>query len=95
MASEKSVDLKTKESWALFKSLIALVEIISKLNAQSRLETENYYIDLISGSIPQLTPAAPAQLPELSDGPHMAYALQWVFFAGLAGYGRILIRRTR
>ena len=70
-------------------------EIISKLNAQSRLETENYYIDLISGSIPQLTPAAPAQLPELSDGPHMAYALQWVFFAGLAGYGRILIRRTR
>jgi cytochrome oxidase assembly protein ShyY1 len=70
-------------------------EIISKLNAQSRLETENYYIDLISGSIPQLTPAAPAKLPELSDGPHMAYALQWVFFAGLAGYGRILIRRSR
>ena len=27
MASEKSVDLKTKESWALFKSLIALLLI--------------------------------------------------------------------
>jgi cytochrome oxidase assembly protein ShyY1 len=70
-------------------------EIVSKLNAQSQLNTENYYIDLINGSIPQLTPAAPATLPELSDGPHMAYALQWIFFAGLVGYGRILIRRTR
>lgn len=70
-------------------------EIVSKLNAQSQLDTEDYYIDLISGSLPQLTPAAPATLPELSDGPHMAYALQWIFFAGLVGYGRILIRRSR
>ena len=31
----------------------------------------------------------------LSDGPHMAYALQWLFFGGLIIYGRILIRRTR
>jgi surfeit locus 1 family protein len=69
--------------------------IVSKLNAQSQLETEKYYIDLISGSLPQLTPAVPAQLPELSDGPHMAYALQWLFFAGLIIYGRILIRRSR
>jgi surfeit locus 1 family protein len=69
--------------------------IVSKLNAQSQLETESYYIDLLGGSLPQLTPVAPAQLPELSDGPHMAYALQWVFFAGLILYGRILIRRTR
>ncbi|MEN9857857.1 MAG: hypothetical protein RLZZ222_1004, partial [Actinomycetota bacterium] len=42
---------------------------------------------------PGLTPAVPAELPELSDGPHMAYALQWVFFGGLVVYGRILIRR--
>jgi len=40
-----------------------------------------------------LSPAAPAELPELSDGPHMAYAAQWVFFGGLIGYGRFLIRR--
>ena len=69
--------------------------IVSKLNAQSQLETEKYYLDLMSGSLPQLTPAVPAQLPELSDGPHMAYALQWLFFGGLIVYGRILIRRTR
>lgn len=69
--------------------------LISKLDAQSRLNTQDYYIDLLSGSQSSLTPAVPAQLPELSDGPHMAYALQWLFFAGLVIYGRILIRRTR
>jgi len=69
--------------------------MVAELNAQSRLETENFYLDLLSGSDPALTPAVPAQLPELSDGPHMAYALQWLFFGGLIVYGRILIRRTR
>ena len=69
--------------------------LVSELNAQSQLDTENFYIDLLSGSDPLLTPAVPAQLPPLSDGPHMAYALQWLFFGGLIVYGRILIRRTR
>lgn len=35
----------------------------------------------------------PTELPELSDGPHYAYALQWLFFGGLVIYGRLLIRR--
>jgi surfeit locus 1 family protein len=69
--------------------------LVAELNAQSRLQTENYYLDLLSGSDSSLTPEVSAQLPELSDGPHMAYALQWIFFAGLVIYGRILIRRTR
>jgi len=69
--------------------------LVSELNAQSQLNTEKFYIDLLSGSEVSLTPEVPAQLPELSDGPHMAYALQWIFFGGLAIYGRILIRRTR
>ena len=67
--------------------------LISKANAQLGTTSENFYLDLISGSTPLLTPEVPAQLPELSDGPHMAYALQWVFFGGLVGYGRFLIRR--
>ena len=71
------------------------VGLVSELNAQSQLNTEKFYIDLLSGSVPSLTPDVTAQLPELSDGPHMAYALQWIFFAGLVVYGRILIRRTR
>ena len=70
-------------------------DLVSELNAQSQLNTEKFYVDLLSGSEVELTPAVTAQLPELSDGPHMAYALQWIFFGGLAIYGRILIRRTR
>ena len=69
--------------------------LVSELNAQSQMDTEKFYIDLLSGSEASLTPAAPAQLPPLSDGPHKAYALQWLFFGGLIVYGRILIRRTR
>lgn len=68
--------------------------LVSKWNAQQEVETESFYIDLLSGSTPELTPAVSAQLPELSDGPHMAYALQWLFFGGLLGYGRFLIRRA-
>ena len=67
--------------------------LISKLNAQTGFKSEGFYLDLISGSDSALTPAVAAQLPELSDGPHLAYSLQWIFFAGLIVYGRILIRR--
>ena len=67
--------------------------MISKLNAQSGLKSEGFYLDLIGGADPLLKPKVAAQVPELSDGPHLAYALQWIFFAGLIGYGRILIRR--
>lgn len=69
--------------------------LVSELNAQSQMDTQKFYLDLLSGSDPSLTPKVPAQLPSLSDGPHMAYALQWLFFGGLIIYGRILIRRTR
>lgn len=70
-------------------------DLVSELNAQSQLDTESFYIDLLSGSEPSLTPDSPARLPSLSDGPHMAYALQWLIFGGLVIYGRFLIRRTR
>lgn len=65
--------------------------VIAQIDSQDSLQ--DFYIDLISGSEKSLTPEVPAQLPELSDGPHMAYALQWVFFGGLVMYGRFLIRR--
>ena len=67
--------------------------LITKANAQSGTRNENFYLDLLSGSELSLTPQVSAQLPELSDGPHMAYALQWIFFAGLIGYARFLVRR--
>ena len=65
--------------------------LISSWNLQSKVKTDDFYIDLISA--PNATPDTPAELPELSDGPHMAYALQWLFFAGLIIYGRVLIRK--
>ena len=68
-------------------------DLVSKLNAQSGLASENFYLDLISGSLPSLTPTAPAEIPSLSDGPHLAYAVQWILFAGLVVYGRYLIRK--
>jgi hypothetical protein len=72
-------------------------------NAQNTLviKTQNtelginskFYIDLLGGDQPALTPEVAAALPELSDGPHFAYALQWIIFGGLVVYGRFLIRR--
>jgi surfeit locus 1 family protein len=37
---------------------------------------------------------APAPLPELSEGPHLSYAIQWFVFATIAlvGYGVLLLR---
>lgn len=71
--------------------------LISEANAQSS-NTEvglpsAFYIDLVSGSTPLLTPEVPAQLPPLNDGPHYAYAVQWILFGALVVYGRYLIRR--
>ena len=71
--------------------------MISQANAQSSNTATGidspFYLDLLSGSVPELTPKVAAELPELSDGPHLAYAVQWIIFAGLIMYGRFLIRR--
>jgi cytochrome oxidase assembly protein ShyY1 len=69
-------------------------DLVSQLDARKGIQTENFYIDLISVSDPAMNPDVPVELPELSDGPHMAYALQWIFFAALVIYGRRLIRKT-
>jgi cytochrome oxidase assembly protein ShyY1 len=71
--------------------------LISEANAQSSNAVggihSDFYLDLLSGDLPELTPKVAAEIPELTDGPHFAYALQWVIFAGLVIYGRFLIRR--
>ena len=68
--------------------------MVSQLDARKGVQTEKFYVDLISASDARINPDVPVELPELSDGPHMAYALQWVFFAGLVIYGRRLIRKS-
>lgn len=71
--------------------------LISEANAQSSNLAHGiqsaYYLDLLSGDRAELTPTVVAEIPELTDGPHFAYALQWIIFAGLVIYGRLLIRR--
>jgi len=69
-------------------------DLVSQLDARKGFQTEDFYIDLISVSDTAMNPDVPVELPELSDGPHMAYALQWIFFAALVSYGRRLIRKT-
>ncbi len=53
------------------------------------------YVELISSDPPETgTPAlAPLPAPELDDGPHLSYAIQWVAFAGIAIGGFVVILR--
>ena len=69
-------------------------DLVSQLDARKGIQTEDFYVDLISVSDTSMNPDVAVDLPELSDGPHMAYALQWIFFAALTIYGRRLIRKT-
>jgi cytochrome oxidase assembly protein ShyY1 len=52
-----------------------------------------YYVDLISSKTMSVAPLTPIALPELTSGPHFAYALQWLAFATLILVGRILLFR--
>lgn len=52
-------------------------------NTQQAVMTEPVYFDLISASNKTFNPAVPTPLPELSDGPHLAYTFQWIIFAFL------------
>lgn len=62
-------------------------------NQTGSVATEPVYLDLISASDPSFTPEAPTPLPNLSDGPHLAYAIQWVLFAGFVVFGWFLVIR--
>jgi cytochrome oxidase assembly protein ShyY1 len=53
------------------------------------------YVDLLS-STPEQSGLTPIPLPDTDEGPHLSYAVQWVFFAIVAVGGFILlIRRER
>jgi cytochrome oxidase assembly protein ShyY1 len=53
------------------------------------LPTYGGFVQLLTESPKPATPLAPADPPDLSNGPHFFYALQWWFFGILAlfGYG--------
>ena len=56
---------------------------------------------LLQGQWPSQTSGLPepASLPELDEGPHLSYAIQWFAFAGIAVVGYVLLfqrdRRAR
>jgi len=69
---------------------------VGRLQQQSDLALFGFYVDLESQEPPQAGGSpAPLGPPDLSEGPHFAYALQWFTFAGvvLVGYP-LLLRRT-
>lgn len=51
------------------------------------------YVQLESSQPAQADGLTPLPLPDLSDGPHLSYAIQWVFFAIVAVTGFVLLAR--
>ena len=51
------------------------------------------YVDLVSSDPAQAAGLTPIPLPELDEGPHLSYAVQWVFFAVVAVTGFVLLAR--
>lgn len=63
---------------------------LAKWNQEALVASEPFYFDLIGGDF---TPDVATTPPGISDGPHIAYAIQWWFFGLLALFGRFLIAR--
>jgi cytochrome oxidase assembly protein ShyY1 len=66
---------------------------LARWNNEKEITTEPFYFDLINSDNSTFTPDVPAALPELSDGPHLAYSVQWILFAGLVLFGLYLVIR--
>jgi surfeit locus 1 family protein len=65
-------------------------ESITKLQG---VEANAYYLDLLGSRDKKVKPLTQIELPELSNGPHYAYGIQWLAFALLALIGRFLLFR--
>ena len=66
---------------------------LARWNNETNIQTEPVYLDLINTSNIAFNPDVPAALPALSDGPHLAYSVQWILFAGLVLFGLFLVVR--
>jgi len=63
---------------------------LARWNEEKRTASEDFYFDLTGGDF---NPLVPTPAPLVSDGPHLAYAIQWWFFGALVLFGRALIAR--
>jgi len=66
---------------------------LERWNKDQAVASEPFFFDLISSSNAAFTPAVPTALPELSDGPHLAYSFQWVLFIFLVIFAWYLVIR--
>ena len=57
------------------------------------VDANPYYLDLLGSPNGQVKPLTEIELPELSNGPHYAYGIQWLAFALLVLIGRFLLFR--
>jgi surfeit locus 1 family protein len=77
------------------------VTTVARLDLAAIQAQVPYPIAPVSLVLQEQAPAAgalprPAPLPELSEGPHLSYAIQWFCFAAIAVIGgTILVRRER
>jgi len=53
----------------------------------------NFYLDLLGADQTWANPLTKISIPELTNGPHFAYSLQWLAFAVLVLIGRIALFR--
>lgn len=69
---------------------------VERLDQQVPEELLPVYIQLESQQPPVTsTDPTPVPLPELSEGPHLSYAVQWAIFSIIAVVGYVLILRRR
>ncbi len=66
---------------------------LEKWNQTGSVTTQDFYFDLISASDQRFNPEVPSPLPEISDGPHLAYFFQWLIFALLVALALFLVIR--
>lgn len=71
---------------------------ITRLQAQVPYTLYPVYVQLLEQQPPQSGPLpVPAPLPELDEGPHLSYAIQWFSFTviALVGYGALIRTSAR
>lgn len=64
-----------------------------KIGADLRMPIVNGYIDTLSMTPRDSLRTEPIQLPELDDGPHFWYAVQWFMFTGIGALGVVVFIR--
>jgi len=88
----RSENLSRQLQGSFFVTKTAAAKPLNMTKIQG-ITAEPYYLDLINSSENSAQPLTQIQLPELTNGPHFAYALQWLAFAVLILLGRYLLFR--